>query len=143
MDDCHTAALPHDTGKVIMASALDGQYQGVLQQVRQRGVGLYEAEHFGCSHAEVGAYLFGLWGLPSHIVEAVAWHHTPLMSPGNSFSAIAAVHLGSICHEEANPYWMTDRTPVDDGFLSKIECLDREKIWRKSVFGADTGRQIQ
>ena len=31
----------------------------------------------GATHAEVGAYLLGLWGLPFQIVEAVANHHAP------------------------------------------------------------------
>jgi hypothetical protein len=29
------------------------------------------------SHAELGAYLLGLWGIPDNIVEAVAFHHRP------------------------------------------------------------------
>ena len=31
----------------------------------------------GVTHAEIGAYLLGIWGLPYSIVEAVAHHHTP------------------------------------------------------------------
>jgi HD-like signal output (HDOD) protein len=29
------------------------------------------------SHAELGAYLLGLWGISDNIVEAVAFHHNP------------------------------------------------------------------
>ena len=36
-----------------------------------------EREIFGVTHAEVGAYLLGLWGIPFPIVEAVAFHHRP------------------------------------------------------------------
>jgi hypothetical protein len=38
-----------------------------------------EAEYtaMGASHAELGAYLLGLWGLPGNVVEAVAFHHNP------------------------------------------------------------------
>ena len=38
---------------------------------------LVEFEVFGTTHAEVGAYLLGLWALPLSIVEAVAHHHAP------------------------------------------------------------------
>jgi len=31
----------------------------------------------GVTHAEVGAFLLGLWGLPYRVVEAVANHHSP------------------------------------------------------------------
>ena len=43
------------------------------------GVPPREAEQllFGFTHAEVGAYLLGLWGLPPAAVEAVAFHHEP------------------------------------------------------------------
>jgi HD-like signal output (HDOD) protein len=37
-----------------------------------------EREVFGTSHAEVGAYLLGLWGLPFEVVQAVAAHHSDL-----------------------------------------------------------------
>ena len=33
----------------------------------------------GTTHAEVGAYLIGLWGLSDVIVESIAYHHTPLV----------------------------------------------------------------
>ena len=29
------------------------------------------------SHAELGAYLLGLWGIPDNIVEPIAFHHNP------------------------------------------------------------------
>ena len=36
-----------------------------------------EAELHGVTHADVGAYLLGLWGLPWALVETVAMHHSP------------------------------------------------------------------
>jgi HD-like signal output (HDOD) protein len=40
-------------------------------------VPLHEAEMamWGFTHAEVGAFLLGLWGLPINVVDAVAHHH--------------------------------------------------------------------
>jgi HD-like signal output (HDOD) protein len=45
------------------------------------------------SHALVGAYLLSLWGLPSSVVEAVAFHHTPERLAGTMFDAAIAVHV--------------------------------------------------
>jgi hypothetical protein len=45
----------------------------------------------GASHAEVGAYLLGLWGLPYPIVEAVARHHTPGHVRIGKFDVLAAL----------------------------------------------------
>jgi len=143
VDDCFTAALLHDGGKLIMASALHPQYKTVLEQVRTQGKGLYEAEReiLGCSHAAVAAYIFGLWGLPGQIIEAVALHHAPSESAGSTFSPLTAVHLASIYHEERMSYWMQDRTPMDSEFLSKIECLEREKTWRTYLHGDDAEKK--
>ena len=38
------------------------------------------------SHAELGAYLLALWGLPERIVETVAFHHNPLKLLESSLS---------------------------------------------------------
>jgi HD-like signal output (HDOD) protein len=48
---------------------------------------------FGVTHAEVGAYLIGLWGLPDALVEAIAHHHRPLRSTERKFGPLGAVHL--------------------------------------------------
>ncbi len=137
IDDCFTAALLHDVGKVVLAFALRERYGLVLDAVKRGGKGLHaaEVEILGCSHAEVAAYLFGLWSLPSHIIEAVAWHHLPSKSQGAAFSAVTAVHLASIYHEQKTPYWMQDGTPVDCEFLARIGCLEREKSWRTRLDG--------
>ena len=47
-------------------------------EATQRGVSLEEVERdrLGVTHADVGAYLLGLWGLPHEIIEAVAHHHS-------------------------------------------------------------------
>ncbi|MCC7167194.1 MAG: HDOD domain-containing protein [Rhodospirillales bacterium] len=36
-----------------------------------------ELHEFGASHAEIGAYLLGIWGFSDEVVEAVAFHHAP------------------------------------------------------------------
>jgi|SRR5581483_328360 len=134
VDDCVTAALLHDAGKLIMAAALRDQYKKVLT-LAVEGKGLCEAERevLGCSHAEIGAYLLGLWGLPGSIIEAVAWHHAPGFSVQTKFSAVVAVHVASIYHEANRTYPIQDRTQIDTHFLAKIGCAEREKLWRAVV----------
>ena len=135
MDDCFTAALLHDAGKLIMASALRGQYKSVVEIAKSGDKGLWEAERevFGCGHAEIAAYLFGLWGLPASLVEAVAWHHQPSSIMQSAFSAMAAVHVASIYEEQKKQHWMNDRTPIDFNFLERIGCREHEALWKTSV----------
>jgi len=141
VDECFTAALLHDAGKLILACALRQQYQAVLQGVRTQAKGLYAAERelLGCSHAEVAAYLFGLWGLPGPVIEAVAWHHAPAEAGHSEFSAVTAVHMASVYHEQKRDYWMQDKTPMDHEFLKSHGWLEREPLWRKCLEGADPG----
>ncbi len=119
-DESFTAGLLHDVGKLILASALEEQYRKVLEYREKADVGLYAAERevLGCSHAQVAAYLLGLWGLPSTIVEAVAWHHDPSGSLSVKFSPLAAVHAASAYHDESSRSRMRDRDAVDADFLA-------------------------
>jgi HD-like signal output (HDOD) protein len=134
-DESFTAGLLHDAGKLILASTLGEQYGKVLEYSAKADVGLYAAEHevLGCSHGQIAAYLFGLWGLPGTIVEAVAWHHEPAQSLSVKFSPLAAVHVASIYHDEKSNSRMRDRTPIDTAFLAGIGCADRETRWRSKL----------
>jgi HD-like signal output (HDOD) protein len=97
VDECFTTGLLHDLGKLILASAVQDKYQTVLALVKSGRATLMvaEMEILGCGHAEVAAYLLSLWGLPSTVIEGVAWRHRPSASSQSEFSALAATHVAS------------------------------------------------
>ena len=132
MDACFTAGLLHDSGKLVLSSALSNRYNEVLALVRKGGCNLFAAEKqiLGCSHAEVAAYLLGLWGLPPAVIEGVAWHHEPLRTSYEGFSTVITTHVASVYHEQKDPFWMHDRTPLDTAALERCGCLKREEAWR-------------
>ena len=78
-DAAIVAGLLHDIGKLVLATRSPQHFARAIQESRVEKIPLYEAEQrlMGVSHAEVGAYLLGLWGLPAPVVEAVANHHVP------------------------------------------------------------------
>ncbi|MGC4093750.1 MAG: response regulator [Polyangiaceae bacterium] len=72
-----TAALLHDVGILAMQTRMGKEHREVREQARSAHQLLCDCERsrFGTSHAEVGAYLLGLWGLPFDVIDAVAAHH--------------------------------------------------------------------
>lgn len=74
-----TAALLLHVGVLALQSKLPAEYAEICVDAAKRGLPLQDAEreHLAVTHAEVGGYLLGLWGLPHEIVEAVCRHHAP------------------------------------------------------------------
>jgi HD-like signal output (HDOD) protein len=85
-DPAATASLLHDAGRLALLSRLPEPYAEVLRRSLENQGSLEEVEVqvLGTTHARIGAYLLGLWGLPRPIVDAVARHHDPdvLDDPG-------------------------------------------------------------
>lgn len=103
-NDAQTAGLLHDVGKLLLASQMEQQYLVVMEIAARERIGLIAAEQavLGCSHAEVGAYLLGLWGLPDSVVEAVAFHHAPPCLPSPDQGVARLVHRADqLIHERA------------------------------------------
>jgi putative nucleotidyltransferase with HDIG domain len=96
VDFTYTAGLLHDVGKLILAANVPDEYHQVLTRAASAKIKDWQGEYiaFGVTHAEVGAYLIGLWGLPDTLVEAIAHHHRP--TSGSQFGPLAAVHLADV-----------------------------------------------
>lgn len=75
--EAFAAGLLHDVGKLVFATAMPDRYTEVLREAHTslRPLDEIEKERLGATHAEAGAYLLALWGLPVPIVEAIAAHH--------------------------------------------------------------------
>lgn len=74
-----TVGLLHDIGKLITNQFLTRQSLTAIRYLVERGQPAIEAEKsvLGTDHAEVGAALCYIWGLPDFLVEAIGLHHTP------------------------------------------------------------------
>ena len=105
-DDALLAGLLHDIGYWILLQQFPKEMCQVLEMARAGGIPLYEGENrvLGTSHAQIGAYLLGLWGFPYPIVEAVAFHHNPRCVRQSEFDVLAALTVAhKICDSAALP----------------------------------------
>lgn len=94
-EDAFMAGLLHDVGRLVLAQEAPERLAGVAAARRdgdQRPLYAIEQDH-GIPHADIGAYLLGIWGLPYPIVEAVAFHHSPEVLEEPRFGLLGAVHV--------------------------------------------------
>jgi putative nucleotidyltransferase with HDIG domain len=96
-DHAFTAALLHDVGKLVLASRLPDEYATTLVKADRGGLPLpqVEADTLGVSHAQVGAYLLALWGLPIDLILAVKVHHNPPKTFPETLNATAVVVIAN------------------------------------------------
>ena len=128
------AGLLHDVGKLVLAANFPEEYGTALALSTRKGNGLPEAEEetFGATHAEVGAYLLGLWGLPDPIVVATAFHHSPTRSQVKQFSPLTAVHVANVLEHQARPTNRIDAaSQLDAAYLAELGLAERLTLWRK------------
>ena len=92
-DDALLAGLLHNIGYGILMQECPQDMARALQVARTEAIPMHQAERdvIGASHAEIGAYLLGLWGLPYAVLEAVAFQHHPEQVQQKEFDVLAAV----------------------------------------------------
>jgi HD-like signal output (HDOD) protein len=78
----------------------------VLARMNETGCRQFEAEEelLGVTHAEIGAYLLGLWGIPHLAVEAIAHHHHPNRISHTDFDYTVAVYVADLLAHEMEMY---------------------------------------
>jgi putative nucleotidyltransferase with HDIG domain len=129
-----TAGLLHDVGKMLLAANLPKDFRGALKLARREKTCLWEAETkvFGANHAEIGACLLAIWGLPVPMVEAVALHHHPTQLVSKSFSALTAVHVAnSLEHQAQNAGNEAVPSVIDEDYLDMLRLKPRLDSWKQ------------
>jgi putative nucleotidyltransferase with HDIG domain len=132
--DMRTIGLLHDAGRLVLAANLPESFERVCHLAAAKGLSHWEAEReeFGTTHAEVGAYLFGLWGLPESIVEAVAYHHSPSRCPHPGPAMLTALHVADILASEVGASYEVSRGSEPDlEYLGVAGVRDRLPEWRE------------
>ena len=142
------AGMFHDLGKLILVTNFQKPYQKVLTEAANTKQNLWdlECEMFGTSHAEIGAYLMGLWGLEYPVIEAIAFHHRPGKSLSNSTGLLTAVHFGDAFDRLKNGAndlnSVNGLRQLDKGYLDNLGVAARINDWQMVCKGL-TERIVQ
>lgn len=131
------AALLHDVGKLVLAARMPAHLGRTIGRAHEQQRPLHEVEQelAGVTHAEIGAYLLGLWGLPWAVVEAVAHHHAPGRVPSQGMDALAAVYIANALAREfgAAPNSEPDlvQPALDPVYLEMLGVAGELPAWRE------------
>ncbi len=96
-EEAQLAGMMHDLGLLILIDSNNETWKELYLNRHKYDMPFYmlEREHLGITHAEVGAYLLGVWGLSNSMVEAVACHHDPSQAVADDIGPTTAVYLAN------------------------------------------------
>jgi HD-like signal output (HDOD) protein len=132
-DAAIVASLLHDIGKLVLAWKMPERFARLLARSREQNQPLYQIEEelWGITHAEIGAYLLGLWGLPVSVTEAIAFHHSPSRVPHYRFDAIAAVYIANLLAHDNDGSVQERQTVRDLSLLQNLGVADQLPSWEE------------
>jgi HD-like signal output (HDOD) protein/ActR/RegA family two-component response regulator len=132
VDESFTAGLLHDIGKLVLLAQMPKEYSAILETVekKQGMLAAAEKEQFGCTHADLGAYLMSIWGLPHPLIHAVAYHDHPSESVEKRFSSLTAVHGADAVVSSTNGSLILQDVQLDEKYLQELGLSGREPGWR-------------
>lgn len=137
VDNSFMAGMLHDLGKLVLSANFPEIYHEVYELSKQENIQFHEAENekIGVTHAEVGAYLLGLWGLPDSIVEGVAFHHSPENSLNYKFNPLTAVYAANILEKHCRKPIASEELLnfFDTDYLKKNDLLGKIQEWERCL----------
>jgi HD-like signal output (HDOD) protein len=137
--EAFAAGMLHDTEKLILAFNFSRAYVEMLEQSEENPGTLLDIERkaFGATHAEVGGYLLGLWGLPVPVVEAIALHHSPALSTDKSFSPLTTVYVADGLAKSQKLKADLQEPSIDLTYLSELGLAERLDFWKEVLSGLE------
>jgi len=136
-EEAFVGGLLHDLGMLLFANRLPEGYQRVLEMVASEKISVTLAEQweFGIGHPEMGAYLLGLWALPSAILEIVSGHHHPPDPEGGRFTPLHAVHAADVFAAEVSQVDAFRVVRMEPWLAQRLEAEGRMGPWREAFLG--------
>jgi len=126
VEESMLAGMLHDIGKLILAQNIPEEYDMAMHIADMNNLPAWQGEReiIGSTHAEVGAYLVGLWGLSQNIIDALALHHEPMGAAAKGFGPLTAVYVANT---------LTNQEDLDDEYIQALTLEDKVGAWRESA----------
>lgn len=127
-----TAALLRDLGALIIQRT---ESSTARESVMARVAGgssqiAAEREIYGYTHAEIGAYLLAVWGMPLSLVEAVLYHHTPWLASPDSLDTAGVLRLADhILDTRASVSFDTEESRATETYLKTLGLSEAWCEW--------------
>jgi HD-like signal output (HDOD) protein/CheY-like chemotaxis protein len=134
-EEVYVGGVLEDVGILVLASNFPEEYDRAAEVLLadRNFLTTVEQEEFGVTHAEVGAYLLGLWGLPAPILRIVSLHHSPHLLPKPGFGPEIAIYAADLLvgERDGNPLFRTGR--FDLKTMARLGLAERLESWRSLV----------
>jgi HD-like signal output (HDOD) protein len=117
------AALMCDVGRIIFMLGMKDAYREVVAAAPPGQLAAAEEQAFGATHADVGARLLSLWGLPSPIIEMVRYHHKPDLAPEPVRILTGAIYVADALAHGVDP------ATFDQSMLTRAGVLHLLPAW--------------
>lgn len=111
------AGLLHDVGRLLLVHTRPDDADRCHELHAASGRPLHEVERelLGTTHAEIGASLLALWGLPFPVVAAVAHHHAPERTGAAGIDLVAVVAIAdAVAHGRELDEELLGRDGIDE-----------------------------
>lgn len=128
-------ALSH-IGTLLLMSRVSDNFREACELAESKDIDITTAEKtvMKAAHAEIGAYLLGLWGFTNPIVEAVAYHHAPGELPHKGITSLLCVHVAQELArplDSVDPPALPSKSHLDIDYLRESGVEGKLNGWRK------------
>ncbi len=133
-DTSRSGGLLHEIGNIIIAIYFPEEYR--QYQFLQNQYPKTEPNMNMWDYSIIGSYLAGIWGVPSSIIEIIAFHNTPSKVCTGKVTPLTFVHIANaILREKSLPSKDTSKRLLDLDYLEQI--FDSNQIKRLISFSEE------
>ncbi len=130
--------LLSNVGKLVVAANFPDKFVEIQKRLEAGDSAETDIEKsvVGHSHADIGAYLLCVWGLPNPVIECVAYHHMPSECVETGFVPVAAVHIATAIVDAGES---DDLPGLDVDYVERLNLTEKVPGWVSKAREMDSG----